>query len=295
VYYYVLPGVGIYGGVKKAFQCVDFLTRLDLPARIATPGGEVVNWFEHGAQTVAREDVPDLATSEDILLFSLPQDAAFVLDVPASRRIVHMQGANTSADSELIARYPQFDFISHGHHMSMKLSEQGVAAPYVPNSVSAVFETGDRFYVSSTVAVMPRKGHDVLDWLAEELGESVRFTVIDGQTERQTAKLLQAADIFLAISAHEAFGLPALEAMAAGCCVIGYPGDGGYEFMHHGTSAHVVPNGDRQGLLEALRFCLDRPRYRDHLRRGGARIAALYTPAREQRCLYAALRWLRCV
>jgi glycosyltransferase involved in cell wall biosynthesis len=179
--------------------------------------------------------------------------------------------------------------------MSAKLCEQGIAAPYVPNSVSAVFEAADHACDVGTVAVMPRKGAAVLDWLMERLGDTIRWSIIDGRTERQTAELLKAADVFLALSPHEAFGLPALEAMAAGCCVVGYPGDGGYEFMHHGSSAHVVPNGDRQGLLKALRFCLDQPEYREQLRQGGARVVSFYTPARERKCLYSALRWLGCV
>jgi glycosyltransferase involved in cell wall biosynthesis len=103
------------------------------------------------------------------------------------------------------------------------------------------------------------------------------------------AAVLKRTDVFVPISAKEAFGLPPLEAMAAGCAVVGYPGDGGFEFMRHGESAHVVPNGDRKALRQGVRDCLADGAYRDRLREGGQAVAAYYTLERERRYLLRAL------
>ena len=103
------------------------------------------------------------------------------------------------------------------------------------------------------------------------------------------ADALKHADIFLAVSTAEAFGLPPLEAMCAGCCVVGFPGIGGFEFMRHMDTAHVVPNGDVPGLLDALRHVCARPAYRDALRTRAMDLSAAYTVGREQEALLRAL------
>jgi glycosyltransferase involved in cell wall biosynthesis len=55
---------------------------------------------------------------------------------------------------------------------------------------------------------------------------------IDQMTHSEVAGVLSEAAIFLSFSAGEGFGLPPAEAMAAGCFVIGYTGDGGREYMN---------------------------------------------------------------
>ena len=287
--YYVLPGIGRYGGVKKAFQCIDMLTARGHAATVATPGGERPDWFATNARTMTHDALSATCRPADTVLFSWPPDADFVAALPAGRRVVHMQGANTPADEALLRRHREFQFISHGLHMTERLLAHGVVAPYVPNSISDVFRYDGAGKNEASIAFMPRKGGQLTDRLRTELGTGVAWLPIDGMHEREVARTLRGADMFLALSQHEAFGLPPLEAMHARCCVIGYPGDGGWEFMRHGESAHLVASGDQQGLLAALRHCLARPAYRERLRTGAADIAAYYSQDREQRYLIRAL------
>jgi glycosyltransferase involved in cell wall biosynthesis len=136
---------------------------------------------------------------------------------------------------------------------------------------------------------MPRKGGEAVAAIRRALGKRAEIVEIDGLPEAEVARLFLESDLFVAISSVEAFGLPPLEAMCANCCVVGYPGDGGFEFLRHGETAHVVPNGDLRALVAAVGEVLARPAYREGLRRRGRAFAAYYTLEREREYLLRAL------
>jgi hypothetical protein len=287
VFYYVLPGAGVYGGIKKGFHCADLLTRSGHLCAVATPGGERPTWFATEARTVARDDLPGTCRPRDAVLFSFPPDARFVDRLPARRKILHMQGANTRADVALFRR--DYEFVSHGLHMSLQLLAHGRIAPYVPIGVPDTFRWRDEPKRPGTVAVMSRKGGSRVAAISRALPPGATLTVIEDRTEAEVAETMKRTDVFVAISKSEAFGLPPLEAMCAGCCVVGYPGDGGFEFMRHGETAHLAPNGDRDALVAAVCEVLARPDYREGLRRRGMAFSAYYTLEREREYLLRAL------
>jgi len=57
--------------------------------------------------------------------------------------------------------------------------------------------------------------------------------------------------IFLSLQRFEGFGLPALEAMAAGCLVVGFAGDGGWEYADH-TNGIWIPEDDLEAAADGL-------------------------------------------
>ena len=63
---------------------------------------------------------------------------------------------------------------------------------------------------------------------------------IDAVPEREVARRLKGAGIFLVTAAGEEFALPALEAMAAGCVVVSVPVQGAMEFLHDGENCVVA-------------------------------------------------------
>ncbi len=286
-FYYVLPGAGIYGGVKKGVHCVELLDHGGFAAAVATPGAERPSWLASGARFVAREELPGLCTAEDVVLFSSPADAGFVESLPARRRIVHMQGANTPDDHALFAR--DFEFVSHGLHMSYELLRHGRVAPYVPMGIPEAFRWRGEPKVRGSVALMPRKGREFADAVAAALPSGTPLARIDGLCELEVAEILKRTDTFVAVSPVEALGLPPLEAQCAGCCVVGFPGDGGFEFLRHGETAHLVPNGDAAGLVAAVLEVLARPSYRDALRDRAMAACRGYTMEREREFLLRAL------
>lgn len=287
MFYYVLPGTGIYGGIKKGFHCADLLTDSGFPCAVATPRGDRPGWFATRAQVISRDDLGRRCQSDDAVLFSFPPDARFVDRLAARRKVVHMQGANTRADTALFRR--GYEFISHGLHMSYELLRHGRVAPYVPIGVPDEFRWSGEAKKPCSVALMSRKGGTFLDAVSAALTAEASLTVIDGLSEEAVAGTLKGVDVFVAISTSEAFGLPPLEAMCAGCCVVGFPGDGGFEFMRHGETAHLVPNGDAKALQCAVREVLERPGYRDALRRRAMALSYYYTLERERQYLLRAL------
>ncbi len=285
--YYVLPGAGIYGGVKKGFHCADLLTDSGFPCTVATPNGERPTWFETKATVLNRDNLLRVCTPDDTILFSFPPDAPFIDRLPAKRKVVHMQGANTPQDIALFHR--GYEFISHGLHMTYELQCHGRVAPYVPIGVPDLFRWNGEKKIPRSVAVMSRKGGQFVEAVAAALTPDATLITISGLSEREVAEIMKGLDLFVAISTDEAFGLPPLEAMCAGCCVVGFPGIGGFEFMRHGETAHLVPNGDAKGLTKAIGKILERPQYKDALRHRGMTLSAYYTLERERDYLLRAL------
>jgi len=287
--YYVLPGNGIYGGIKKGFHCADILAANGHPCAVSTPDGARPSWFETSCQVITHERLVRDCQRDDAVLFSCPADAPFIDTLPARRKIVHMQGANTPADHALFDRARGYELISHGLHMTYELQRHGRVAPYVPIGIPDVFRWAGEPKVPLRVAVMPRKGGEILNLVHAALPRGSELIGLDGISELEVAERLKRADLFLAISPFEAFGLPPLEAMCAGCCVVGFPGNGGFEFMRHMETAHVVPNSDVEALIDALQYVCATPTYREALRGRAAAMAAYYTMERERTYLLRAL------
>jgi glycosyltransferase involved in cell wall biosynthesis len=87
------------------------------------------------------------------------------------------------------------------------------------------------------IIYMPRRNSDDSEALKNLLKYRDRlqgFSIVpvDNLTQEEVAQIYQDSLIFLSFSKREGFGLPPAEAMACGCIVIGYSGNGGDEFFH---------------------------------------------------------------
>lgn len=86
------------------------------------------------------------------------------------------------------------------------------------------------------IAFMPRKMRIESNFIVETFQRThphladVPVAIIEGKTEAETAEILGESAVFLAMSRLEGFGLPPIEAMASGCIVVGFLGDGGREY-----------------------------------------------------------------
>ena len=86
------------------------------------------------------------------------------------------------------------------------------------------------------IAFMPRKLEDDIIQIINILKiksnlKNWDFVEIDNKTEDEVAIILNESSIFLSLNHREGFGLPPAEAMASGCIVIGYAGQGGKEYF----------------------------------------------------------------
>jgi glycosyltransferase involved in cell wall biosynthesis len=109
---------------------------------------------------------------------------------------------------------------------------------------------------------------------------------ITHRTEAETAAILRKAAVFLSSGHPEGFGLPAAEAMLAGCIVVGYSGYGGREFLTEELAFPVAP-GDIVGFTETVARLLEQLDTRPDELRARAKaasqfIAETYPPDREE-------------
>jgi len=119
-------------------------------------------------------------------------------------------------------------------------------------------------------------------WGAAALGEAVaaachraRIDCVGWVSDAERSRLLQNASVFAFPSIYEGFGLPPLEAMAAGVPVVATAAGAVPEVV--GNAGVIVPVGDVDQLAQALAYVLDDAEERARLIETGLRRAGEYT------------------
>jgi glycosyltransferase involved in cell wall biosynthesis len=112
------------------------------------------------------------------------------------------------------------------------------------------------------IAFMPRKLPDMAAFIQAVFRRrhgryaDVPWVAIEHRTQRETAEILAESDVFLSLSHKESLGLPPLEAMACGCLVAGFHGDGGREYMTE-DNGWWAETGDWKACVDGLAAALD--------------------------------------
>ncbi len=81
--------------------------------------------------------------------------------------------------------------------------------------------------------------------------DGCRLMPLDGRPEAEVAGLLHSCLVFLSFGHPEGCPLPPAEAMACGCVVVGYHGNGGHEYFRPDFS-NPMPMGDVVGFARAV-------------------------------------------
>ncbi|RZL30919.1 MAG: glycosyltransferase, partial [Pedobacter sp.] len=111
---------------------------------------------------------------------------------------------------------------------------------------------GNQFVFSETkkkqIAFMPRKLPEDINQIFQLISKRPAlnewsFVAIDDMAEAEVAKILKESALFLSFNDKEGFGLPPVEAMACGCYVIGYTGEGGKEYFNTEYSS-IIEHGN---------------------------------------------------
>jgi glycosyltransferase involved in cell wall biosynthesis len=140
------------------------------------------------------------------------------------------------------------------------------------------------------IAVMPRKNMEDLKQVLNALAlrgalDGWQVVAIDGFTEAQTAAALRDSAVYLSTSSPEGFGLSPCEALACGCEVIGYHGEGGKEFLLPEFS-YPIQVGDIIGFAQtAERVLWD---YKGVNEKGAAFVRENYSQERERETIVGA-------
>ncbi|MBW4716225.1 glycosyltransferase [Saccharothrix obliqua] len=175
----------------------------------------------------------------------------------------------------------------------------------VPNGVTAlpaeeaVPDLPDR-YVLAIGTIEPRKGFDVLVAATAEIGvplvvvgprgwggvdlRAPHVRLLGRLSDARLAHVLRRAAVLAAPSLAEGFGLPVVEAMAAGVPVVHSDAPALVEVA--GGAGLVTPRGDRAALAAALRSVWSEPGVADRITAAGKARAAAFTWADAARAVW---------
>ena len=269
-----LPSEGRFGGVKVGGQFVEALSSFGLPAVLALPGGRAPSWMALRAAVVDDLEAEKGLGDGDWAILNYPPDHERLRRRPG-RRLFHCQGTDPLVDP--ILADPSVLVCTCWEQAARYVREGFGREPVdVGIEVSSCFFGGGEERQENRVAYMPRRGYD-LACACMRACPDLDFVPIDGLDEGEVAEVLKECGFYLATSVGEWFGLPALEALAAGCVVVTVPVLGGMEYLLPGETC-VLAEAAR--LPEALRAISrpDRAVDRARLRLQGTAAAWSYHP-----------------
>ena len=296
--FYVPPLDRPFGGVKVIYEQVAALNRLGFRAFTCTPPGSRAGEFwdvpkhEQPVWNAGPGDVviaPEATPAAALRMFK-GQGAAVWLFV---QNWAHV---DVSIDDALTGAAPPFDgalVVSDATEAIVRRCFPGLPCYRVPPAVACLPEAPATVR-RAAIAYMPRKLPELARWLRTvwpwafpDLAD-VEWVEIDGLPHAQVLDCLAQSRYFVSLQHSEGLGLPALEAMAAGCLVVGFAGIGGREYARPDNGLWVA-DGDGPALLEALGQALraerDQPGAFDATRDTGRRAAARYSGAAQDQAL----------
>lgn len=283
--YYFLPDRGIFGGVKIAFRFLDALATLGVPGAAVLPDGRAPAWFESRVPLLSEADALARLGPDDWKMITWPPDHERLRALPG-RMVCHCQGTDDRMDAIfadrdvlLLTCWAQAARVAR-ERFGRSPIEVGIAIPE-----RFLFDGGRKD--DDLVAYMPRRGVDHAR-ACMRVAPALDFDGIDGADESEVARRLKRAGVFLATAVGEQFGLPALEAMAAGCVVLSVPVKGGMEFLHDGDDCIVCAPDDLPRRLLEITAPDAAPR-RARLRQRAVATATRYLPSRQRARLRALL------
>lgn len=250
--YYLCPDYPVpSGGIRVIYRHVDILDAAGIRAAVLHHSdGYSCSWFEHSTRVFGAPSVR-LSAADTLVV---PEVYGPFLDrLPQAPRLVAFnQNAyltfehTAAAGAELYARFEAAMTVSEDSAEYLRFAFPGLRVEPVADAVdTAVFHPAEE-QPQRRLALMPRKRRQEAAEIVRLLGARLdgwELTAIEGASERQTAAALRAAPLFLALGRREGFGMPAAEAMASGCYVVGFPGFGGRELFDPAW-ARAVEDGD---------------------------------------------------
>ena len=250
--YYLCPDYPVpSGGIRVIYRHVDLLNEAGVRAAVLHHAdGFSCGWFEHSTRTVG---APSTRLSPADTLVVPEVYAPFFDRIPSGPRLVAFnQNAyltfehTEAAGPDLYRRFEAAMTVSGDSAEYLRFAFPGLRAEAVPNGVDPEVFHPAAEAPPKRLALMPRKRPEEAAEILRLLGRRLdgwEVTPIEGASEAEAAAALRTAPIFLALGRREGFGMPAAEAMASGCFVVGFPGFGGRE-LFDGDWARGIEDGD---------------------------------------------------
>jgi len=285
-----------FGGIRTLYAAVDALNASGQEAAIVhLRRGFRVKWFDNETRVVAGPDVV-LKPERDIVVVTEFRAAALLPVVgPGVPKILFDQAPYlTFRDTQVPPSEAELSPFRDPHLLGCLtvsldgkellsqvwpwLSVHRIRPRIVDLATPDALHRRRKRLIALTLRKRPVEARLLLALLAAHIHScDWSIVVLEGLDARGVAQQLEEAAIFVHLPATpgEGLSLTLLEAMAAGCAVVGYTGGGGREVMTDET-ATVVPDGSTLQLADALRAAcdaFDTPNWSSYLHR--AELAAL--------------------
>jgi glycosyltransferase involved in cell wall biosynthesis len=202
----------------------------------------------------------------------------FGLRLPG-RKLMYVQG---------FGRFPELDGFFDAYVCASEflhdllLTVYGIDAPVIPpfahiDRIPGGLEWARRPPERVLVATKSA-GHELLARLQEVMRRDHpqarhRLSVLQPMTQDELMRRMAEHRYFLSLSPREGFGLPQLEAMAAGCAVVGFHGGGGGQFMRPGENCEAVAYPAIEELCGRLATVLTDDGHAERIARAGRETA----------------------
>ena len=254
-----------WGGIRRIYTFVDILNEGNIPAAVLRGSPDFrCTWFENETAILSAEGLI-LDAQRDLLVIPEVYGPRVVSLAPGIRRIMLTQNPyeffmkfSERANTSFWRKLQTIDKAVVVSDDSAGLMAQVLPKVPVQRLLLGIDQSlyHPEVKLPRTIAFMPRKLHPdsrvVMGILhARGLLDGWKVIEIDAVSEQEAAAALRRATIFISFSHLEGFGLPAAEAMACGCIVIGFDGRGGREYLRSGFG-FPVNDGDVIGMAHAV-------------------------------------------
>jgi hypothetical protein len=295
------------GGLRMIYRHVEILNDGGFSAQVVHyMAGFKADWFEHRARTTW---FPIDVRPFDMLVFPEIDGPAIAQAMPGQRKIIFNQNAYYTFQHypldkpDITPAYLSGEVVATITVSQDSLSYLNYAFPDIPVHRVRYGIDPRLFYPPRQklrqICFMPRKqGSDAQQVLSllrfRGKLSGINLVPIDNKSHSEAAAILRDSMIFLSLGASEGFGLPAAEAMACGCVVVGYHGNGGREFMKPEFS-FPIEVGDILGFARTLEQVIEAmengsPRPRQMTQEASAFIRSNYSLEHEKADVMACWR-----
>lgn len=310
---FILPGVGISGGVAVVFRHASMLMGAGHDVTIINVGLEGDGaWFSGNIAPIVHfsDQRKYLFDGFDLLIATGWQTTEWLERIPAKRRLYFVQSDerrfydDEALKKKIEATYrSDCEYFTEAHWIRKMLRDDfGHDSAYVPNGLDP-----DLFHPDEPLEPKPSDGRlrvllegpiiipfkgmadayaavESLNceiWIISSAGKPPANWRYDRFFESvkmsDMRRIYSACDVFIKMSRVEGFFGPPMEAMACGCSVVVGEVTGWDEYIVDEGNALVVEQGDVEGARAAVKRLLDDAVLRDTFVEAGKKTAAAWT------------------
>jgi hypothetical protein len=249
--FYLSDGLHAGGGRMVNLDHVEALRGFGYDARYLVVPAEGVEapQFPLGRDVPWQTSTDDLTLDDIVVVGEMHAAGARAVMATPARKLIHNQNPYYSflafRDFGAVRGWGCEAMLAPSGFTADQLRQMGWTGPVhvVRPFVDPVFAAAAQRRDEVRIGVMPRKRpHELALIRGVVLSQRpdlarVPWGRIGGRPRAEVADILGRCDLFLSLSHMEGLGLPPLEAMAAGCLVVGFHGGGGREYA-------TAENGD---------------------------------------------------